>query len=414
MRVGEARAARSARRGRPPPGAASAVSCDADAAGDPVAGDRERPRDRQRRVERADDAVLEDHGAELSEAWSNSPRHGPRLRRRGRASAGHARPVDRDGDPQRRRRGRTPHALAVARRDSRRDPSLGRARRARRPRVRPRSRDRVDALRGRRRDRAVDRRPRRPARRRRAQPSRARAVVPERTRRRPRRRRVDVRGPRRAPSGRSRPARRTSRPRRAFYERLLAPARRASVMMDVGSEWLAAGSARLGKPQFWITDARGSSAPAHVAFAAPDRATVDAFHDAAIAAGGRTTAPPGLRDALPRRRTTAPSCSTPTATTSRRSATGLSRPSTRAWDPLTDEQREIRDLVRHARARADRAARGRDRRVARVPVGRRRALPRERASSGSSSTRSTAASAPARCSRSSRSRRSRRSARRAG
>ena len=37
----------------------------ADAAGDPVAGDRERPRDGQRRVERADDAVLEDHGARI-------------------------------------------------------------------------------------------------------------------------------------------------------------------------------------------------------------------------------------------------------------------------------------------------------------------------------------------------------------
>ena len=37
----------------------------ADAAGDPVAGDRERPRDGQRRVEGADDAVLEDHGARI-------------------------------------------------------------------------------------------------------------------------------------------------------------------------------------------------------------------------------------------------------------------------------------------------------------------------------------------------------------
>ena len=48
-----------------------------------------------------------------------------------------------------------------------------------------------------------------------------------------------------------------------------------------------------------------------------------------------------------------------------------------------------------ARARADRAAGGRDRRVARVPVGRRRAVPRARASSASSSTSATAAPAPA-------------------
>jgi hypothetical protein len=32
-----------------------------DAAGDPLARDRQAPHDRQRRLERADDAVLEDH-----------------------------------------------------------------------------------------------------------------------------------------------------------------------------------------------------------------------------------------------------------------------------------------------------------------------------------------------------------------
>ena len=32
-----------------------------------------------------------------------------------------------------------------------------------------------------------------------------------------------------------------------------------------------------------------------MAFAAPDRATVDAFHAAALAAGGRDNGPPGLR-----------------------------------------------------------------------------------------------------------------------
>jgi predicted lactoylglutathione lyase len=33
----------------------------------------------------------------------------------------------------------------------------------------------------------------------------------------------------------------------------------------------------------------------HVAFAAKDRTTVDAFHKAAIAAGGKDNGPPGLR-----------------------------------------------------------------------------------------------------------------------
>jgi hypothetical protein len=36
----------------------------ADSAGDPVARDRERPRRRQRRLERPDDPVFEDHGLE--------------------------------------------------------------------------------------------------------------------------------------------------------------------------------------------------------------------------------------------------------------------------------------------------------------------------------------------------------------
>jgi catechol 2,3-dioxygenase-like lactoylglutathione lyase family enzyme len=49
-----------------------------------------------------------------------------------------------------------------------------------------------------------------------------------------------------------------------------------------------------GKPDFWI--AGGSAAGAiHVAFVAPDRATVDGFHAAALAAGGKDNGQPGLR-----------------------------------------------------------------------------------------------------------------------
>ncbi len=55
-----------------------------------------------------------------------------------------------------------------------------------------------------------------------------------------------------------------------------------------------AGFGQAGKPDFWIKQEVLSSA-IHVAFASPDRATVDAFHDAAIAAGGRDNGPPGLR-----------------------------------------------------------------------------------------------------------------------
>jgi catechol 2,3-dioxygenase-like lactoylglutathione lyase family enzyme len=34
----------------------------------------------------------------------------------------------------------------------------------------------------------------------------------------------------------------------------------------------------------------------HVAFSAPDRATVDSFHEAAVAAGGEDNGAPGLRE----------------------------------------------------------------------------------------------------------------------
>ena len=50
-----------------------------------------------------------------------------------------------------------------------------------------------------------------------------------------------------------------------------------------------------GKPDFWITQGAPTTSPLHVAFASPDRATVDAFHRAALAAGGKDNGGPGLR-----------------------------------------------------------------------------------------------------------------------
>jgi len=46
---------------------------------------------------------------------------------------------------------------------------------------------------------------------------------------------------------------------------------------------------------FWIGTRDEVMTGTHVAFAAPDRATVDAFHAAALAAGGRDNGAPGLR-----------------------------------------------------------------------------------------------------------------------
>lgn len=45
----------------------------------------------------------------------------------------------------------------------------------------------------------------------------------------------------------------------------------------------------------WIGRRDQPQTGSHIAFAAPDRATVDKFHQAARAAGGRDNGPPGLR-----------------------------------------------------------------------------------------------------------------------
>jgi catechol 2,3-dioxygenase-like lactoylglutathione lyase family enzyme len=79
---------------------------------------------------------------------------------------------------------------------------------------------------------------------------------------------------------------------KAFYEAALAPLG-YEVLMEIGG--LACGMGTEGKPYFWI-GTRDPSAPVHVAFTSPDRATVDAFHRAAIAAGGRDNGAPGLRE----------------------------------------------------------------------------------------------------------------------
>ncbi len=77
---------------------------------------------------------------------------------------------------------------------------------------------------------------------------------------------------------------------KAFYEQTLVPLG-MEVVMDTPH---GVGFGKDGKPSFWVAD-REASGPVHVAFASPDRATVDAFHAAALAAGGRDNGAPGLR-----------------------------------------------------------------------------------------------------------------------
>ena len=49
------------------------------------------------------------------------------------------------------------------------------------------------------------------------------------------------------------------------------------------------------QPAFWTGEHETSRSPIHIAFKAPSRATVDAFHRAALAAGGKDNGAPGPR-----------------------------------------------------------------------------------------------------------------------
>ena len=50
-----------------------------------------------------------------------------------------------------------------------------------------------------------------------------------------------------------------------------------------------------GKPDFWLSVGTPNQPPIHIAFRADSRAAVEAFHVAALLAGGRDTGAPGLR-----------------------------------------------------------------------------------------------------------------------
>ncbi|MFO1068903.1 MAG: VOC family protein [Geminicoccaceae bacterium] len=78
---------------------------------------------------------------------------------------------------------------------------------------------------------------------------------------------------------------------KAFYRAALAPLG-YELLMEFGDF---AGFGVRPKPDFWIGRGKVNDPPLHVAFRAADRGTVDAFHRAALAAGGRDNGPPGLR-----------------------------------------------------------------------------------------------------------------------
>ncbi|HMJ51217.1 MAG TPA: VOC family protein [Polyangiaceae bacterium] len=85
---------------------------------------------------------------------------------------------------------------------------------------------------------------------------------------------------------------------RSFYEQALAPLG-YKLIMEVPTEFTG-GVVVLGygvppKPDFWLHQATPNQPRLHVAFRADNRAQVDAFYRAALAAGGKDNGPPGPR-----------------------------------------------------------------------------------------------------------------------
>jgi catechol 2,3-dioxygenase-like lactoylglutathione lyase family enzyme len=85
---------------------------------------------------------------------------------------------------------------------------------------------------------------------------------------------------------------------RRFYEGALAPLG-YRVLMEIPKEYTG-GVVVLGfgvppKPDFWFREGTPEQPRIHIAFSAANRALVDAFYTAALAAGGRDNGPPGPR-----------------------------------------------------------------------------------------------------------------------
>ena len=83
-----------------------------------------------------------------------------------------------------------------------------------------------------------------------------------------------------------------------FYLKALSPLG-ISMIMQISAEQTGQGAAvgfgAAGKPFFWIGEGEKAGDHVHVAFAASSRADVDAFYQAALAAGGKDNGAPGLR-----------------------------------------------------------------------------------------------------------------------
>jgi catechol 2,3-dioxygenase-like lactoylglutathione lyase family enzyme len=76
-----------------------------------------------------------------------------------------------------------------------------------------------------------------------------------------------------------------------FYSKALAPLGYSVQAEFPGAAGFGTGE---GIPDFWIGSSEERGA-AHIAFSAKDRATVDAFYEAATSAGGKDNGAPGVR-----------------------------------------------------------------------------------------------------------------------
>lgn len=82
---------------------------------------------------------------------------------------------------------------------------------------------------------------------------------------------------------------------KAFYDTVLAPLGITAIMVMEQPEFSGAGYGRDGKPDFWVSTGEAPTSPVHIAFAARSSDEVDAFYDAAMAAGASDNGAPGLR-----------------------------------------------------------------------------------------------------------------------
>jgi len=86
-----------------------------------------------------------------------------------------------------------------------------------------------------------------------------------------------------------------------FYEAALRPLGYA-VVRELVATWdeefperRACAFGPVGKATFWVIETKQTVTPRHVAFSAPDRASVGAFHEAALRVGGKDNGTPDPR-----------------------------------------------------------------------------------------------------------------------